>query len=155
MKKRLLMALVLTGGIALAQTGNSTGSAGQNQNPAPQAQPVTPDQQQQPASPATTDQSNANSQNTATNASSGGQETVVRGCLKQSGGNWTISENGQDTTLNGDRSLLKPHDGQQVEVRGMKSGNTLKVTSVNTISDSCTSGGQAASTSVTTHARGF
>jgi hypothetical protein len=160
MKTRILIAFVLAGGMALAQTGTNSGSTDQNQPPqGSQTQPASPDQQQpsspspqdqqQPASPSTQDQqqptspstqppsSNPDQSQTAAPSSANGQETVVRGCLKQSGGNWIISENGQDTTLSGDDSLFKPHDGQQVEVRGTQSSAGLQVTSVNTISDSC------------------
>ncbi|HKE31779.1 MAG TPA: hypothetical protein VKD65_08645, partial [Candidatus Angelobacter sp.] len=136
MNKKLLMAFVLVGGMALAQTSGgsagSTSSPDQSQNPQA-TQPSSPNQQQ-PTSPS--DQSNPNNQSTAT--SSTGQETVVRGCLKQSGGNWIVSQNGQDITLNGDSSMLKPHDGHQVEVHGTQSGGSLQVTSINMISDSCT-----------------
>src|SRR5215469_6059699 len=143
MKKRLLMAFVLAGGMALAQTsGGSAGSTGSSTDQNPQAtQPSSPsqqpstDQQQQPTTPSP--QSNPSTQ-AAPSSSANGQETVVRGCLKQSGGNWVISQNGQDVTLNGDSSMLKPHDGHQVEVHGTQSGGSLQVTSVNMISDSCT-----------------
>src|SRR5215472_18616737 len=143
MNKKLLMAFVLAGGMALAQTSGgsagSTSSPDQSQNPQA-TQPSSPNQQQ-PTSPS--DQSNPNNQSTAT--SSTGQETVVRGCLKQSGGNWIVSQNGQDITLNGDSSMLKPLDGHQVEVHGTQSsGGSLQVTSINMISDSCTGGSQAA-----------
>lgn len=78
----------------------------------------------------------------------------MRGCLKQSSGNWVVSQNGQETTLSGDSSMLKPHDGQQVEVHGAQSGGTLRVTSVNTISDACTGGGQGVSTASVTLPQG-
>lgn len=141
MNNKLLMAFVLASGMALAQTGSSTGSTDQNQ-----AQPTAPSQQQ------TTNPSEQSNQNSATTSTSG-QETVLRGCLKQSGGNWVISQNGQDITLNGDSSMLKPHDGHQVEVHGTQtSGGALQVTSINMISDSCTGGGNPMSnTSPKTH----
>jgi LPXTG-motif cell wall-anchored protein len=161
MKTRILTAFVLAGGMALAQTGSNPGSPDQNQPPqSGQTQPSNQDQQQpaspstqdqqQPSSPSTQDQqqptspttqppsTNPDQSQTAATSSANGQETVVRGCLKQSGGNWIISQNGQDTTLSGDDSLFKPHDGQQVEVHGTQSSaGALQVTSVNTISDSC------------------
>lgn len=129
MNNKLLMAFVLASGMALAQTGSSTGSTDQNQS-----QPTTPSQQQ------TTTPSDQNNQNPTT--STNGQETVLQGCLKQSGGNWVISQNGQDIALNGDSTMLKPHDGHQVEVHGTQtSGGALHVTSISLISDSCTGGG--------------
>ena len=141
MNNKLLMAFVLASGMALAQTGSSTGSTDQNQS-----QPTTPSQQQTTTPP---DQGN---QSTATTAASG-QETVLRGCLKQSGGNWVISQNGQDITLNGDSSMLKPQDGHQVEVHGTPSSDgALHVTLISMISDSCTGGGNPmSSTSPKTH----
>ena len=71
----------------------------------------------------------------------------MRGCLKQSGGNWVLSaDNGQSVNLQGDSSVLKPHDGHQVQVQGTRgSDGSLQVSSVNMISDSCTSN-QASST---------
>ena len=78
----------------------------------------------------------------------------MRGCLKQSGGNWVLAaDNGQSVNLQGDSSILKPHDGHQVQVQGTRSSDgSLQVSSVNMISDSCTnnqaaSGGAAAGTS--------
>ncbi|HEV3317625.1 MAG TPA: hypothetical protein VG488_11670, partial [Candidatus Angelobacter sp.] len=113
MTKKLLMTLMtltLATGIAFAQTGSgSTGS----QNP------------QTPSS---------------TTASPSSSESTVRGCLKQSGSDWILSQSGagQDITLKGDSSMLKPHDGHQVEVKGTQAdNNTLQVSSVSMISDSC------------------
>ena len=176
MKTRILMAFVLAGGMALAQSGSNPGSTDQNQpsqggqaQPSAQdqqqpASPSTQDQQQQPASPSTQDQQQPASPSTqdqqqpappsstpdqspsAATGTANTQETVLRGCLKQSAGNWVISQNGQDTTLNGDDSMFKPHDGQQVEVHGTQSsGGALQVTAVNTISDSCSGGNDTAS----------
>jgi len=165
MKTRILMAFVLAGGMALAQSGSNPGSTDQNQpsqggqaQPSAQdqqqpASPSTQDQQQQPASPSTQDQqqpappsSTPDQSPSAATGTANTQETVLRGCLKQSAGNWVISQNGQDTTLNGDDSMFKPHDGQQVEVHGTQSsGGALQVTAVNTISDSCSGGNDTAS----------
>ena len=65
-------------------------------------------------------------------------QQTLRGCLRQSGDSWTLSQSTQDTALTGDASVLKPHDGQQVEVQGTQPiGGTLQVTSVITISNSC------------------
>jgi cytoskeletal protein RodZ len=163
MNKRILMAFVLASGMALAQAGGgsagSTSSTDQNQNPqSTTAQPSSSDQQQSTTpstqTPGTTDQNNQSnpSQTSPSNpssatATSSGQDTVLRGCLKQSGGNWVISQNGQDTTLTGDDSMLKPHDGHQVEVHGTQSsGGSLQVSSVNMISESCTGSDTASST---------
>lgn len=75
-------------------------------------------------------------------------QQTLRGCLRQSGESWTLSQSSQDTALSGDASLLKPHDGQQVEVQGTQPiGGTLQVTSVITISSSCI--GQSNSTKTT------
>ena len=75
----------------------------------------------------------------------------MRGCLKQSGGNWVLAaDNGQSVNLQGDSSILKPHDGHQVQVQGTRaSDGSLQVSSVNMISDSCTNN-QAASSGAPT-----
>src|SRR6476660_8760734 len=68
------------------------------------------------------------------------QQASLRGCLKQAGGNWVLAaDNGQSVNLQGDSSMLKPHDGHQVQVQGTRSSDgSLQVSSVNMISDSCT-----------------
>src|SRR5215469_13750753 len=86
---------------------------------------------------------NQNSQNGLTPI-----QQTLRGCLRQSGDSWTLSQSTQDTALTGDASVLRPHDGQQVEVQGTQPiGGTLQVTSVITISSSCI--GQSNSTKAT------
>ena len=45
----------------------------------------------------------------------------MKGCLKQSGGNWVLAaDNGQSVNLQGDSSILKPHDGHQVQIQGTR-----------------------------------
>src|SRR5947209_17359274 len=163
MNKKLLMAFVLTASMALAQAGGgssgSSGSAssGSGSTSTDQQQPGAQSNPSSQTGTTSTDQNNSNSNMSATSSSSG-QETVLRGCLKQSGGNWILSQSGggQDVTLNGDTSQLKPHDGHQVEVRGSRSsdtsgGGSLSVTSINMISDSCgSSSASAGGTSATT-----
>ena len=130
MNKKLLMAFVLTASMALAQAGG--GSSGSSGSASGGAGSTSTDQQQPGAqtNPSTqpgtssTDQ-NTNNSNMSATSSSSGQETTLRGCLKQSGGNWILSQSGgQDISLNGDTSQLKPHDGHQVEVRGSRSSDT-------------------------------
>jgi uncharacterized protein DUF5818 len=67
--------------------------------------------------------------------------TSLKGCLKQLGGNWVLAaDTGQTISLVGDRSLLRPHDGRQIEVQGTLAGDgSFHVYSVKRISDSCTS----------------
>ncbi|HEY6348583.1 MAG TPA: hypothetical protein VI636_04155 [Candidatus Angelobacter sp.] len=100
-----LISMVLVGGLAFAQTssnGASTQTSGQNSQ---SGQPLT-------------------------NHFPTSQQTL-RGCLRQSGGSWTISQNGQETALIGDSSLLTPHEGEQVEVQGTQPiGGPVQVTSV-------------------------
>src|SRR6476660_10435753 len=81
------------------------------------------------------------------------QQASLRGCLKQAGGNWVLAaDNGQSVNLQGDSSMLKPHDGHQVQIQGTRSSDgSLQVSSVNMISDSCTSN-QAASSGAATGA---
>src|ERR1700744_6497965 len=129
MSKKFILALMLASGMAFAQTGG-TGS--------------TPDQSQpsqQPTSPSTSSPSTDQSSQTATPTSTSDQQTSLKGCLKQSGGNWVLNaDNGQSVNLSGDSSALKPHDGHQVQVQGTRgSDGSLQVSSINMISDSCTS----------------
>src|SRR5512140_136343 len=134
MNKKFILALMLTTGMAFAQTGSS-GSA-PDQQPSQQPSTTTPS-----TSPSTTDQTPS----TATSTSD--QSNSMRGCLKQSGGNWVLAaDNGQSINLQGDSSMLKPHDGHQVQIQGTRaSDGSMQVSSVNMISDSCTNN-QAAST---------
>lgn len=101
-----LIVMVLVGGMALAQTsssGTNTQTPGQNPNSQSQTMP---------------------------NRFPTSQQTL-RGCLRQSGNNWTISQSGQETALIGDSSLLSPHEGEQVEVQGTQPiGGPVQVTSV-------------------------
>lgn len=111
-RSNFLIAMVLVGGMALAQTssnGTSTQAPGQNQN----------------------------SQNGQANWFPTSQQTL-RGCLRQSGSSWTISQSGQETALIGDSTQLSPHDGEQVEVQGTQSiGGPVQVTSVTKIYRYC------------------
>src|SRR6478736_2929683 len=136
MNKKFILALMLTTGMAFAQTGSS-GS--------------TPDQQPSTTSPSTSPSTTDQTPSTATSTSD--QSNSMRGCLKQSGGNWVLAaDNGQSVNLQGDSSMLKPHDGHQVQIQGTRaSDGSLQVSSVNMISDSCTSN-QAASSGAATGA---
>src|SRR6516225_1247746 len=139
MNKKLILALMLASGMAFAQTSGSSGSQTTpdqqqpGQSTSPSTSPST-DQTQQPStqpSQPSTDQSNQN----ATPSSSGDQQASLRGCLKQSGGNWVLSsDNGQSVNLQGDSSMLKPHDGHQVQISGTRSSDgSVQVSSVNMI----------------------
>src|SRR5260370_17176279 len=130
MNKKLVLSLMLATGLAFAQSGSSSGSQSSS-TPSTQPSQQTPSQQ---PSTSSTDQSSQTS-----TVSSNSQDKVLRGCLKQSGGNWVLSSNGQNITLNGDDSTLKPHDGHQVEVQGTRGsdGSSLTVKSGNMISDTC------------------
>src|SRR5258708_13217116 len=127
MNKKFILALMLTTGMAFAQTGG----AGSTPDQQPSQQPSTTSPS---TSPATTDQPNS------TVTSTSDQSNSRRGCLKQSGGNWVLAaDNGQSVNLQGDSSILKPHDGHQVQIQGTRaSDGSLQVSSVNMISDSCT-----------------
>lgn len=131
MNRKLFLALMLASGMAFAQTGGTGSTPDQQQQQQPSQQPTSP----------STDQSSQPSTATAD------QQASMKGCLKQSGGNWVLAaDNGQSVNLQGDSSMLKPHDGHQVQVSGTRtSDGSLQVSSVNMISDSCTSN-QAAST---------
>jgi len=69
------------------------------------------------------------------------EPSSLKGCLKQLGGNWVLAaDTGQTVSLIGDSSMLRPHDGRQIEVQGKPSvDGTFHVFSVTRISDSCTS----------------
>src|SRR5882672_4547576 len=136
MNKKFILALMLTTGMAFAQTGSSGSTPDQqpSQQPSTTSPSTSPSTTSPSTSPSTTDQTNS----TATSTSD--QSNSMRGCLKQSGGNWVLAaDNGQSVNLQGDSSILKPHDGHQVQVQGTRaSDGSLQVSSVNMISDSCT-----------------
>src|SRR5215467_5833629 len=138
MNKKFILALMLTTGMAFAQTGSSGSSTPDQQQPS-QQQPSTTSPS---TSPSTTDQTNS----TATSTSD--QQASMKGCLRQSGGNWVLAaDNGQSVNLQGDSSMLKPHDGHQVQIQGTRaSDGSVQVSSVSMISDSCTSNQAATST---------
>ena len=146
MNKKFILALMLTTGMAFAQTGSSGSTTDQpSQQPSttsPSTSPSTPS-----TSPSTTDQTNSSTTTTTSTTSTSDQSNSMRGCLKQSGGNWVLaSDNGQSINLQGDSSMLKPHDGHQVQVQGTRgSDGSLQVSSVNMISDSCTNNQAAGS----------
>src|SRR5882672_6640424 len=144
MNKKFILALMLTTGMAFAQTGSSGSTPDQqpSQQPSTTSPSTSPSTTSPSTSPSTTDQTNS----TATSTSD--QSNSMRGCLKQSGGNWVLAaDNGQSVNLQGDSSILKPHDGHQVQVQGTRaSDGSLQVSSVNMISDSCTSNQAATST---------
>ena len=75
MNKKLILALMLTTGMAFAQTSSSGSSTPDQQQPS-QQQPSTTSPS---TSPSTTDQTNSNS--TATSTSD--QQSSLRGCLAQ------------------------------------------------------------------------
>lgn len=120
MTKKLLMALMLVTGLAMAQT-SSGGDPSQQ-----------PGQQQPGTMPGTSDP----------NRQSPVQEgqTSLKGCLKQSGDNWVLAaDNGQSVNLTGDSSMLKPHDGHLVQVQGTRGPDgSLQVSGVSMIAESCT-----------------
>ena len=80
MNRKFILALMLASGMAFAQTG-STGS--------------TPDQQQQPSqqptSPSTQPLYPRPEHQPSTTPSTGDQQASMKGCLKQSGGNWVLA----------------------------------------------------------------
>jgi hypothetical protein len=123
MTKKLLMALTLITGLAMAQTG-SGGDASQQ-----------PSQQQPGTMPSTSD---SNRQSPVATTQEG--QTSIKGCLKQSGDNWVLAaDNGQSVNLIGDSSMLKPHDGHLVQVQGTRGPDgSLQVSGVSMIAESCT-----------------
>ena len=154
MNRKLVMALMLASGMAFAQAGGgSSGSATPDQQPSAQ-QPSTTEQQPPAQQPSTTEQqaTPGTTQSTTATTSTAGQQTTVRGCLKQSGGNWTLaSDNGQTINLMGDDATLKPNDAHQVEIVGTQSPDgSLQVSSVNVISDTCTNQQASGSTGAAT-----
>src|SRR5258708_39084204 len=123
MNKKFILALMLTTGMAFAQTG----SAGSTPDQQPSQQPSTTSPS---TSPSTTDQTNS----TATSTSD--QSNSMRGCLKQSGGNWVLAaDNGQRVDLQGKSTILKPHDGHKGQIQGTRARDgSFKVSPVNMIS---------------------
>jgi hypothetical protein len=124
MTKKLLTALMLITGLAMAQTGSGGDASQQPSQQQPSTMPSTSDSNRQ--SPAATTQES---------------QTSLKGCLKQSGDNWVLAaDNGQSVNLTGDSSMLKPHDGHLVQVQGTQaSDGSLQVSGVTMIAESCTS----------------
>src|SRR5579872_2685327 len=154
MNKTILMTFVLGAGMAFAQTGSANTSDQSGQQPAtPGAGGQTqtaPDNNQNIQNQTNPNDSHTNPVSTpnAGNQTGADRATTLSGCLRQSEGNWVLSQNGgQDVTVTGDASMLKPHDGHQVEIQGIRSGDSanspLQANSVTMISDAC--GGQASS----------
>ena len=141
---KFLWALVIASGMAFAQASGSAGQTGSQGTAGGTAttggaQQQTPDQSTQ--TPATTQNPSSTTQpQSSATSSSNGQQTTMRGCLKQAGGNWTLAtDNGQTVNVSGDDSTLKPNDAHQVEISGTQAADgSLQVSSVNVISDTCT-----------------
>ena len=86
MNKKFILALVLASGMAFRRR-----AAGSTPDQQPSQQPSSPST----SSPTTSDQSSQSTTPTSTSD----QQTSLRGCLKQSGGNWVLSaDNGQSVT---------------------------------------------------------
>src|SRR3954462_191173 len=117
MNRKFILALMLTTGMAFAQTGSSGSKPDQQTQPS--QQPSTTSPSTSPSTPST-DQTNSTTTTTnSTATSTSDQSNSMKGCLKQSGGNWVLAaDNGQSVNLQGDSSMLKPHDGHQVQVQG-------------------------------------
>src|SRR5579864_8634902 len=137
MNKKFILALMLTTGMAFAQTGSSGSTPDQSSQ---QPSTTSPSTSPSTSSPSTADQTNSTTTSTTSTTSTSDQSNSMRGCLKQSGGNWVLAaDNGQSVNLQGDSSMLKPHDGHQVQIQGSRaSDGSVQVSSVNMISDSCT-----------------
>jgi hypothetical protein len=119
MKKKLLLALMLASGLALAQSGSSPGSTDQQQPSTQQTQPPSGQSGQSP--------------------STAGQ--TMTGCLKGSDGGWVLIAEGQSAPIpvTGDSSALSPHNGHQVQVKGNQaSDGSFQVTEVVMIAETCT-----------------
>ena len=119
MNRKILLAMMLATGMAMAQTGSS----GQQST----------DQQQPTTAPST---SSSTSQNPVATQS---DQTSMSGCLKRSGDNFVLAaDNGQSVNLTGDSSLLKPHEGHAIHVLGtLASDGSLQVSQVNMLSETC------------------
>ena len=126
MKRNFVLAMLLVSGMAWAQSGSTPEASTQQQPQQPSTQ-----QQQEPATPP----------GTGSGAQTSTGQPVMKGCLKQSGGNWVLAaENGQTVNLSGDSSMLKPHDGREVQLQGTQaSDGSFQVSSVSVVSDACTS----------------
>ena len=119
MNKKLLLAMMLTAGMAMAQTGYS------GQQSTDQQQPTTA-----PSTSSSTSQSPVAAQS---------DQTSMSGCLKRSGDNFVLAaDNGQSVNLTGDSSLLKPHEGHAIHVLGtLGADGSLQVSTVNMLSETC------------------
>jgi hypothetical protein len=103
----------------------------------------------------------------ATSQSSTAQNTVIRGCLSGSAGNFTLTDqNGMQCTLIGDDGVLQPKVGHEIEITGTKNSageasgnqsqgstapapNGVQVSAVRDVSGSCRLGHQSSSQPLT------
>lgn len=71
---------------------------------------------------------------------------TFKGCLTGSTGSWSLAaDNGQTLKLSGTDNQLSTYNNQQVNIQGTEATDgTLKVVSIDKISDSCNATGQAA-----------
>jgi hypothetical protein len=125
-KRTFIPAMLLLSVVAWAQSGSKP----------------EPSTRQQPQQPATQQQEQPATQpGTEPGVQTSTGQTAMKGCLKQSGGNWVLAaENGQTVNLSGDSSVLKPHDGREVQLQGTQaSDGSFQVSSVSVVSDACIS----------------
>lgn len=145
MTKQLLMTAILAFGMGFAQA----------QNPAPM-QSGAPDAASRGSTaqtPAGTDRTGAAAaaEPTGVNEQATGPQSF-KGCLTGTNGNWTLaSDNGQTLKISGTDDQLSTYNNQQINIHGTQATDgTVKVASIEKISDSCSATGQAANSTSNT-----
>jgi hypothetical protein len=141
MKKQLLMTSILAFGMGLVQAQTPAPMQGGAQDPKSSGA-------QAPGSMAPASGAAAGSAPTGTTDQAAAPESF-KGCLTGSSGNWNLAaDNGQTLKISGTDNQLSTYNNQQVNIHGTQATDgTVKVTSIDKVSDSCNATGQAASSS--------
>lgn len=141
MKKQFMMASILSFCMGIAQAQQPAPMQGGGQDPN--------------AARSSGAQTSGGMQNRGTGAAAAGATGTVdqaaapqsfKGCLTQSSGNWTLAaDNGQTLRISGTEDQLSSYNNQQVNIQGTEATDgTVKVASIDKVSDSCNATGQAA-----------
>lgn len=137
MKMQLLMTSILAFGMGLAQA----------QNPAPMQSGTDAGRGSAAQTPAGADRTGAPGAASPTGvAEQATGPQSFKGCLTGTAGNWTLaSDNGQTLKISGTDDQLSTYNNQQINIHGTQATDgTIKVASIDKISDSCSATGQAA-----------
>jgi hypothetical protein len=144
MKKQLFTASILAFGMGLAQAQTPAPMQGTSQDPSSRGATT----QTSPAGPGSSGAAATSATGAGTSDNAMAPQTF-KGCLTGSSGNWTLAaDNGQTLKVSGGDNQLSTFNNQQVNINGTQATDgTVKVVSIDKISDSCSNTGQAATSS--------